>query len=273
MIRASHNNHSTALSNQWITITKNSYMTDIILTTRSISPSAALQALGENNDVIVRDTQCSQPSHLHPYTPYSMSPANGLIDPNDQRLRPQLMTTLSSKGLANAIAGPLMTFGSEDLVALAEMMEGLEAATVNGTGAVVSMTANRTSSFVAAVSRYQQALLHYRKLARSRSTAPGTVAHARIEVTRHFHDLQSKFHPEIQTIKRRKMLSRRSPLTNMNHALGVAKNNRTKRAVAKLSVANHVEGTQIARLGQHANVLGTGLVVIDFGSRIGHVHT
>lgn len=250
-------------------------MMDILLTTKGLTPEIALRELGEHQDVIIHDNQCLRPKILHSFTPYSIQPPSGggVRHPHAESLRSKVMTRLSAKGISKAISEPMMELGSEEAVALAEMMDALEVATINYTGATVSVTADRTSGFVQSVYRYQQALLRYRELSRAGGHPKNIVALAEIEVRRMGAEMQSKFLPELDTIVKRNRMRKRSSLHNVDRAIEVAKHNRTKRAVAKLSFTNQSEINRIIKFGQYANVVGAGLVAIDFGSRIGQVHT
>jgi hypothetical protein len=58
-------------------------------------------------------------------------------------------------------------------------------------------------------------------------------------------------------------------LTNPSRGLNIA---RSSRNVAKLNVLNKVQANNLVNFGKYARFFGQGLVVIDFGSRVGHVH-
>jgi hypothetical protein len=47
---------------------------------------------------------------------------------------------------------------------------------------------------------------------------------------------------------------------------------RNSRRIAKLRISDEAEATRLVRFGKYGRYLGNGLAVIDFGSRVSHVH-
>jgi hypothetical protein len=58
-------------------------------------------------------------------------------------------------------------------------------------------------------------------------------------------------------------------LTRPRRAIELAQKSRR---IAKLRVVDEVEATRLVRFGRYGRYLGNGLAVIDFGSRVSHVH-
>lgn len=63
---------------------------------------------------------------------------------------------------------------------------------------------------------------------------------------------------------------RGTSLTRLERATNIA---RSSRNADKLYVTNQAQAHNLVRFTSHAKVLGNGLAVIDFGSRIGNIHT
>ncbi len=119
--------------------------------------------------------------------------------------------------------------------------------------------------FTGSVKKYQAALLRYRDAIQN--NARSKVA-ARQQAKMAFDEMQKKFSNEIKTATQ-KVKMRRHPLTNVNRGLNIA---RSSRNIAKLDVVSQVQLNNIVKFSKHAKVLGNGVAVIDFGSRVGRIH-
>lgn len=120
--------------------------------------------------------------------------------------------------------------------------------------------------FGTAVQRYQDALLKYRTVAKSN---PAGASAARQNVIDAFQKLQKGFQREINIVKSGIRRSKNLALTRSSRGLKIA---RTSRRIAKLRVFDEVQATRLVRFGRYGRYLGNGLVVIDFGSRVSHIH-
>ena len=58
-------------------------------------------------------------------------------------------------------------------------------------------------------------------------------------------------------------------MTSPTRALNIA---RSSRKVAKLDVMSQTQASNLVKFSRHTKLLGNGLAVIDFGSRIGNIH-
>src|SRR5690554_1646042 len=119
-------------------------------------------------------------------------------------------------------------------MALAEILKNIQEHNISAAGASTSIYANRVDGFVGAVKEYQQSLMDYRAAVKAQ-------------------------------VKSR----RGTPLTSATRATNIAKDSRH---IAKLNVSSQVEANNLVKFSQNAKFLGDGLVVIDFGSRVGSVH-
>ena len=91
-----------------------------------------------------------------------------------------------------------------------------------------------------------------------------------IEARRAFEHLQTAFHSEMRAVTAGSQARRGTPLTRAERGLNIA---RSSRHADKLYVANQANAHNLVRFTRHAKVLGNGLAAIDFGSRVGKIHT
>lgn len=63
---------------------------------------------------------------------------------------------------------------------------------------------------------------------------------------------------------------RGTPLTNFKRGSDIA---RSSRSIAKLDLINPVQADNLVKFTKQAKFLGNGLALIDFGSRVGNIHT
>ncbi len=150
---------------------------------------------------------------------------------------------------------------------MAEFRDHATALGIGSIGTSASVYMDRTNNFVKAVENYQKALLAYRDAARSGS--PLQVS-KKFEARRSFERLQTKFQSEMKIITSRTRPRRGTPLTRADRGINIA---RSSRHADKLYVANQAQAHNLVKFTRHAKLLGNGLAVIDFGSRIGKIHT
>ncbi len=133
-------------------------------------------------------------------------------------------------------------------------------------GASTSVYANRMGGFVGSVKNYQSALMKYSQAAKSKS--PLKVA-AKQKAKMAFDKMQKSFRHEVKMVTSQVKSSRGTPLTNFDRGANIA---RSSRNMAKLDIMSPVQADKIVKFTKHAKLLGNGLAVIDFGSRVGNIH-
>jgi len=77
------------------------------------------------------------------------------------------------------------------------------------------------------------------------------------------------FKNEVDIVKARMRASRATILARPNRALDVA---RRSGRVAKLRIFDQVQADRLVRFGKYGRYFGNGLAVIDFSSRVSHIH-
>jgi len=234
-------------------------MPEILLSATSSDARMIFNQCGSTNAPLFgRD--CLPTSNVQAYNPYFLGKEPSLVD---QTIVGELMAGNASRKLTELS----QCFGADQVNDLAEFREYVAAMGIGSIGTTASVYTDRTNSFVKALDRYQKALLSFRDA--SRSGSPLMVA-KRTEAQRAFNHLQAQFQSEMKIINSRSRSRRGTPLTRSERALNIA---RSSRNADKLYVANQAQAHSLVRFTRHAKVLGNGLAVIDFGSRIGKVHT
>jgi hypothetical protein len=194
-----------------------------------------------------------------PYRPYLHSERPSIIDEN-------IMATLEHGLPRKDITDMAFDMGEENTVAIAEIAAYLRGHGAATTGAATSVYARRMQGFGTAIQRYQDALLEYRAVFKS---DPAAATLARQKVIDAFQKLQEGFQREINIVKSGIRRSKSLALTRPSRGLSIARNSRR---VVKLRVFDEVQATQLVRFGRYGRYLGNSLAVIDFGSRVSHVH-
>ena len=133
-------------------------------------------------------------------------------------------------------------------------------------GASTSVFANRMGGFAGAVKEYQQALMTYRSAIKSNAASKVL---AKQNAFNAFQNLQIRFKHELSAINAGVNSRRGTPLSSPTRATNIA---RSSRNVAKLKVTSQVQANNLVKFTQHAKLLGNGLAVIDFTSRVGNIH-
>ena len=82
--------------------------------------------------------------------------------------------------------------------------------------------------------------------------------------------MQRNFRHELDIVtERSRLLAKKgTPLTHAKRGRNIA---RSSRSAVKLNVMSQVQASHLMKFSQKAKLLGNGLVVIDFGSRIGNI--
>jgi hypothetical protein len=199
------------------------------------------------------------PPILIPYRPYLHSAQPSTTDEN-------IMLKLNHSLPKRDITDMAFDLGEENTVAIAEIAAGLRDYSAASAGAVTTVYGRRMQNFGAAVKRVQDALLKYRAVAKS---DPAAASVAEQEVMNAYKQMQKGFQTEVNIVTSGIRRSRALTLTRPRRALEVA---RHSRRIAKLRVFDEVQATRLVRLSKYGKYLGNGLVVIDFGSRVNHIH-
>ena len=146
------------------------------------------------------------------------------------------------------------------------MTKKLQEYNVGLMGASTSVYANRLGGFAGAVKEYQNALMAYRSTINSNAASK---AIAKQKAFKAFKNLQIRFKHELNAINAGVKARRGTPLSSATRATNIA---RSSRNVAKLNVTSQTQAHNLVKFTQHAKLLGNGLAVIDFTSRVGNIH-
>ena len=199
------------------------------------------------------------PPILRPYRPYLYSTQPSFLDEN-------VLATLDIHLPKKDITDMAFDLGEENTIAIAEIAAGLSSYGSASAGAAATVYSKRMQSFGLAVERYQNALLEYRSAVKSDSV---TAAAAKQKAIEAYQKMQRGFQREINVVKSKIRRGRSLTLTRPRRALDVARNSRR---LAKLHVSDEVHASRLVRFGRYGRYLGNGLAVIDFGSRVSHIH-
>jgi len=236
-------------------------MSEIILCNQSQRTGSIAEACGINPGQIT-SAGGSSPSILNPYTPYLVEETPGYVDTG-------VLCKLAPMPVSREITNMALSFGADNTVAIADIMARLKDYSVETAGASLGLASHRMQRFAGAVGEYQDALMVYRDAARSKSVH-ATAAKQKARAA--FNRMQRWFHAELSAVTRKsRQYSRKgTPLTNPERALDIA---RSSRRATKLNVNGTVQASQLAMLAKNGKYLGNGLVVIDFSTRVGNIHT
>ncbi|SDU06319.1 hypothetical protein [Halopseudomonas salegens] len=210
--------------------------------------------------ITLRDGLNRQPLRLNANTPYLMTDT---VRPGDMDILGTLAATNASRDLTELTS----VLTSEGVEILAGFHENMVSAGTAGAGPAAAVYGGRMTQLSEHLAAYEKALLEYRAAARSGS--PLMVA-KRQEATRAFERLQRGFQNEISAITADIKARRGTALTRLERGLNIA---RSSRNTNSLQIRNQAHAHQLVRFSQHAKLFGDKLAIIDFGSRIGHIHT
>ncbi|WP_166268145.1 hypothetical protein [Marinobacter caseinilyticus] len=233
-------------------------MSEILLCNRPLNAQALQNHCGINLDQLSA-LSCEAPALATPNTPY-------LIDDDHAGAGRGVLGQLAPAHVARNLTNLSLSFGSDNVVALAEINAGLKEYNIGMMGASTSVYAHRIGGFAGAVKNYQAALMEYRHAVKARSpkrAAFKQTAHAA------FKKMQSQFRNELKVVNARVRARRGTPLTSAERATNIA---RSSRNAAKLNVTSQIQANNLVKLSRQAKFLGNGLAVIDFGSRVGNIH-
>ncbi|MDN3640873.1 hypothetical protein QWY82_18885 [Simiduia curdlanivorans] len=233
-------------------------MAEILLCNRALSPQDLRTQCGIDIDQLA-SFSCAKPTMLAANTPYFMSAGQSPADRS-------ILSQLSPTPVAEELTKLSLSYGEDNLLALAEMTAKLKDYNIGLMGASTSVYASRVGGFAGAVKDYQAALMAYRQAVVSNSAMKATLkqqAHAA------FQKMQSQFRHELKVVSSQVKTSRGTPLTNADRATNIANSSRN---VVKLNVTSQIQANNLVKLSKQAKFLGNGLAVIDFGSRVGNIH-
>jgi len=233
-------------------------MAEILISNRAWHRAQLKQMCGESLD----ELQCYGPDGvMWPYKPYTIGQTTHKEEQIIRALHcrtPQNIHQLSA------------TAGQENIVGVSEAMTKLHDTTAAMAGSTATAHTSRSNAFVLAVQRYQDTLLVYRDAVKGSGAAGATTATAGVAVRSAFGQMQKQFQRELRiTAASQKAHARKGiPLTNITRAKNIA---RSSRSIEKLQLTSITQAGAVARFSRYGKVLGTGLVAIDFASRIGNV--
>lgn len=233
-------------------------MSEILLCNQSLSSHRLKEQCGISIDQISA-LGCTSPKMVAANTPYFVSDTLT----NNKHILSQFSTGPVSKELANLS----LSYGGDNVVALADITAKLQEYNVGLMGASASMYSTRINGFVGSVKEYQAALMEYRQAITSKSSSKLAVKNKALMA---FEKMQSQFRNELKIITGQIKSRRGTPLSSASRATSIAE---SSRSVSKLNVSNQIQANNIVKLSRQAKFLGNGLAVIDFGGRIGSVYS
>lgn len=232
-------------------------MTEIILCNRPLSPQALHTECGVKIDEISAFS-CMKPSVVAANTPYIVGSSNSV----DKSILSLLSPTPVSRELTNLS----LSYGGDNVVALADMTAKLKDYNIGLMGASTSVYANRIGGFAGAVKDYQSALMEYRQAVKTNTVVKNA---AKQKAHNAFKIMQGQFRNELNVLTSHVKSRKGTPLTNAERATNIARDSRT---VARLNLTSQVQANNLVKFSKQAKFLGNGLVVIEFGSRVGNIY-
>lgn len=177
------------------------------------------------------------------------------------------LAKLTHPTVAKPITKLSTSLGGDNVVALADVCSKLFEFNVGVLGASSAYYSSRVDGLVGAVKGYQAALMNYRQAVEQGIKNKSTYR-ARAQAA--FVQMQEQFHHELSVVNHGVKARRGTPLTDFKRATNIAN---SSRSVASLNVESSVQASNLVKFSKYAKVLGDGLALIDFSSRIGNIHT
>ncbi|WP_226668698.1 hypothetical protein [Microbulbifer aggregans] len=233
-------------------------MSTLLLCNRDMTSPAIQQACNANLQQYSAP-HCPDPRIARANTPYLL---NSHSDSQGKRIQ----TLLAPPQVARSVTDLSLTFGEDNTIAIAAMMDQLRDYNIALTGASTSVYGERITGFAESVKRYQAALLTYRDAKQSRAA---NQAQLKQQAHNAFDRMQAQFRAELNAATSHIRSRRGTPLTSAERGINIAS---SSRSVAKLQLSNEIQAHKLVKFSQYTKVLGNGLAVIDFGSRIGKIH-
>lgn len=232
-------------------------MSEILLCNKPMKADFLSNSCGIDSDLI-HGKGCSKPDSLSAFTPYALGQELSSFDS-------QIISSLSAPKVANNLTNLSLSFGGDNTIALAEITKKLQEYNVGLIGASTSVYANRLGGFAGAVKEYQDALMAYRGAINSNAAAKSI---AKQKAFKAFQNLQIHFKHELNAINAGIRARKGTPLSSATRATNIA---RSSRNVAKLNVTSQIQAHNLVKFTQYAKLLGNGVAVIDFTSRVGNI--
>ena len=233
-------------------------MSEILLCNQSLNPQNFQNQCGISIDQISAFS-CEKPIAAAANTPY-------IINNDNAGSNRSIFSQLSPMPVARELTNLSLSYGGDNVVALAEITEKLKDYNIGLMGASTSVYANRMGGFAGSVKDYQAALMEYRQAVTSNSPMKAAIKQKAYAA---FQKMQIQFKNELRVVSGQVKARRGTPLTNADRATNIAKSSRN---VAKLNVTTQIQANNLVKLSKQAKFLGNGLAVIDFGSRVGNIH-
>ncbi|WP_281561171.1 hypothetical protein [Thalassomonas sp. RHCl1] len=235
-------------------------MSEIVLTNQLLGRQAFKDQCGiELNQL--RDIHGRTPEYAIGNTPYLLEPPS----PHQSAAGLSALNQLAPMYISRDLANLSLSFGSENVLALAEIRKKLYEFGVGSIGAATSFHGNNASAFLKAVQKYQDALMQYRVAIEAKS--PHRLA-AEQKVNHAYKELQTKFQYEMESVTAQVKSRRGTALSNIERGKNIA---RSSRNVTKLDVTSQAQASELVQLTKYTKFLGNGLAVIDFTSRVGNI--
>lgn len=235
-------------------------MTEIILCNQPINSNMMESQCGVTGSDIMGFGCTASPTSFQPYRPY-------LVGQNPSILDRSLLGQLGAGPTVQNLTDLSLSFGEDNTLALAEITAKLREYNIGMVGASTSIYANRVQGFGLAVKKYQDALMEYRKAIKS---SPASSTLARQKAFSAFQQMQNRFRNELAAVTAASKARKGTPLGNPTRATNIA---RSSRNVAKLNVTSQVQASNLVKYSRYAKYLGNGLAIIDFGTRVGNIHS
>ncbi len=233
-------------------------MAEILLCNQSINSDKIESQCGVAGTDILGMRCGTNPERLIPYRPYLLSQAPSMQDRN-------ILSQLDTGSHARNLTDLSLSLGEDNILALADISAILNQQQIGLMGASTSVYAGRVQGFGLAVQKYQNALLVYRDAIKA---DPARRVLARQKAFAAFKDMQIRFKHELAAVSSAARSKRGTPLSNPVRASNIA---RSSRNIAKLNITSQTQASKLVQFGKSAKLLGNGLAVIDFASRIGTV--
>ncbi len=235
-------------------------MSQLLLCNSPITSNSFENTFGLNADAIT-GVGCVNPMSLNAYQPYLAT--DNTPTAKDYAILSQFSHAPSTKQITQMS----LCYGVDNTLALSEISDKLKKSGIGVMGASTSIYGNRLASFTDAVKNYQSALMNYRDVMKD---SGANKILAKQNVMRAFEKMQVGFRHELRSVTGGiKAGQKGSPLTSSTRAVNIAKSSRN---AVKLEITNQVQASQLARFGKSAKLLGNGLAVINFTSRVGNIH-
>ena len=233
-------------------------MSTLLLCNRELTSPDIQQACNLNLQQLSA-LHCPTPKFAQANTPY-------LLNGHNRAQGKRIQALLAPSQVARPITEMSLTFGEDNTLAIAAMMEQLKDYNIALTGASTSVYGERINGFAKSVKEYQVALLAYRD---AKLNKAGNHNQLKQLAHRAFQRMQLQFRSELNAVTDHIRSRRGTPLTSAERGTNIA---RSSRNAAKLQFTSEIEAHKLVRFSQYTKLLGNGLAVVDFGTRVGKVH-